>query len=152
MLVFSGTLAKLVATVFGIGYCPGAPGTAGTLMGLILFYFLRPDLFTHCAIVFGIFAVGTISAHYAEKAFGTKDSGQIVIDEVLGYAVAVLFLPMTASYLIAGFFLFRFFDIVKPPPVRQIERAFSGGLGVMMDDVAAGVCANLVLQLWRVLA
>ncbi|KAF0179560.1 MAG: phosphatidylglycerophosphatase A [Nitrospirae bacterium] len=141
--------AKLIATVFGIGYCPVAPGTAGTLAGFALFYLLRPEPFVHCALILGILLVGTIAAQHAEKAFGRKDSSRIVIDEVAGYAVAILFLPMTAGYLIAGFFLFRFFDIVKPPPVRQIERVLPGGIGVMMDDVAAGIYTNIVLQLWK---
>lgn len=143
-------MAKLFATVFGIGYSPFAPGTAGTLVGLILYYLLRPEPSVQLCLLAGFLAVGTVSAHYAEKAFGRKDSGQIVIDEVAGYAVSVLFLPMTTGYLLAGFVLFRVFDIIKPPPVRQIERALPGGLGVVMDDVAAGIYANLLLQFFRV--
>lgn len=140
-----------VATVFGVGYSPVAPGTAGTGVALLLFWLLRPDAQLHLLLAAGIISIGIIVSHYADKAFGTKDSGRIVIDEVAGYAVSVLFLPMTPGYLIAGFLLFRVFDIVKPPPVRQIERALPGGLGVVMDDVAAGIYANLCLQLWKAL-
>lgn len=141
--------AVVFATVFGVGYCPVAPGTAGTGVGVVLFWLLKPGAALHILLLTFIVIAGTVACHYADKAFGTKDSGQIVIDEVAGYAVSVFFLPMTAGYLIAGFFLFRFFDIVKPSPVRQIERVFPGGLGVMMDDMAAGVYANICLQLWK---
>lgn len=139
----------LIATVFGVGYCPVAPGTAGTGVGLALFWLLRPDFVLHLLILAVIVTAGTVACHFAEQSFGTKDSGQIVIDEVAGYAVSVLFVPMAPGYLIAGFFLFRFFDIFKPPPVRQIERALDGGIGIMADDLAAGIYANLCLQLWR---
>jgi phosphatidylglycerophosphatase A len=137
------------ATVFGVGYCPGAPGTAGTGVGLALFWLLKPETSLHLLLLATIVIVGTVACHYAEMYFGTKDSGQIVIDEVAGYAVSMLFLPMTPGYLIAGFLLFRIFDIFKPPPIRQVERALSGGIGIMADDLAAGVCANLCMQLWR---
>lgn len=141
----------LFATVFGIGFSPIAPGTAGTLVGLAVFWLLRPEITTHLILLAFVVVIGTIACHFAEKAFGTKDSGQIVIDEVAGYFATMLFLPMTPGYLIAGFFLFRLFDIIKPPPVRQVERGFSGGVGVMADDLAAGVYANLCMQLWRMI-
>jgi phosphatidylglycerophosphatase A len=151
MSLLFARFSVFVATVFGVGYCPVAPGTAGTGVALLLFWLLRPDGRLQMLLAACIIIIGIIASHYADKSFGTKDSGRIVIDEVAGYAVAVLFLPMTPGYLIAGFLLFRVFDIVKPPPVRQIERALPGGLGVVMDDVAAGVYANLCLQLWKAL-
>jgi len=94
------------------------------------------------------FVLGAVSAHYAEKAFEEKDSSRIVIDEFFGYIAAVIFLPTTSGYLIAAFVLFRFFDILKPPPIRNIEKAVGGGLGVMLDDFAAGVISNILLQVW----
>lgn len=83
----------------------------------------------------------------AEKLLG-KDSGNIVIDEVCGYAVSVLFVPKTGGYLIAAFILFRLFDILKPPPIRKIEQEVPGGIGIMLDDLLAGIYANICLQIW----
>ncbi|MFO0752859.1 MAG: phosphatidylglycerophosphatase A [Thermodesulfovibrionales bacterium] len=93
--------------------------------------------------------LGTISAQVAEKGFGQHDSKHIVIDEFVGYLAAMLFLPLTVPYLAASFFLFRLFDILKPPPIRSIDRKVRGGVGIMLDDAAAGLCTNGLLQLWR---
>jgi len=94
--------------------------------------------------------VGTLAAHSAEKVLG-KDSGHIVIDEFCGYLITVAFVPRSLGYLIAAFFIFRFFDIVKPPPVRNAETFFSGGLGIMLDDVLAGIYSNLCLQIVHII-
>ena len=94
--------------------------------------------------------MGLQASHQAEKTLG-KDSGHIVIDEVCGYLISVLFLPKTTGYLIAAFVLFRIFDIFKPPPIRKIERSISGGAGIMLDDVLAGIYTNICLQAWRYL-
>jgi len=115
----------------------------------VFFWFVRPDLAFQAAALALVIAVGVPAAHYAERSFGTKDSSQIVIDEVAGYAISVLALPMTPGYLIAAFFLFRFFDIFKPPPARQMDKGLPGGLGIMADDLAAGIYTNVLLQLWR---
>ncbi|HDK41428.1 MAG TPA: phosphatidylglycerophosphatase A, partial [Nitrospirae bacterium] len=72
-----------------------------------------------------------------------------VIDEFSGYLPAVLFVPKSAGYLLAAFVLFRIIDIVKPPPIRKMERLISGGAGIMLDDIVAAVYANLLIQLWR---
>lgn len=96
------------------------------------------------------FISGVISSHVADKEFGQKDSSKIVIDEFVGYLVSIAFLPLTFGYLISAFFLFRFFDILKPIPIRNIERRFHGGLGVMLDDIAAGIFTNIILQVWRI--
>jgi phosphatidylglycerophosphatase A len=140
-------IAKLVATFFYVGYFPYAPGTMGTLAAVPLYflvsgfpyYFYIP--FTVLFIVLSIWAAGV-----AEGIFGEKDPGLIVADEVSGYLVTMIFIPFSLTNLVIGFFLFRLFDIVKPPPSRQAEK-LSGGLGVVMDDVMSGVYANIVLQI-----
>jgi phosphatidylglycerophosphatase A len=95
------------------------------------------------------FIAGVLSSQVVEKESGTHDSKHIVIDEFVGYIASVIFLPLTAGHLVTAFFLFRFLDILKPPPIRNLERMFSGGMGVMVDDLAAGIITNLILQLWR---
>jgi phosphatidylglycerophosphatase A len=94
-----------------------------------------------------LFSLGTWTSDEAERSLG-KDSGHIVIDEFCGYLVAVLFVPKTIGYLFAAFVLFRLFDIFKPPPIRNIERAVKGGAGIMLDDVMAGIFANICIQVW----
>ncbi|MGD0282235.1 MAG: phosphatidylglycerophosphatase A [Dissulfurispiraceae bacterium] len=148
---FLRPFSKIIASVFFIGYIPFASGTFGSLAALIFMWLLKPDMVLHGVLVVGAFALGTVVSHIAEGIFG-KDSGRIVIDEFTGFMISVFLLPLTAGYLTAAFFLFRFFDILKPPPIRNIERAVRGGLGVMMDDVAAGLMTNLLIQIWRLVA
>lgn len=118
---------------------------------MIFIWFLKPDSPFLGVLAAAVFGLGTVTAHIAEGVLG-KDSGRIVIDEFAGFLISVFSLPLTPGYLIAGFFLFRFFDILKPPPIRNIERTIGGGLGVMLDDAAAGLAANLLLQIWRLVA
>jgi phosphatidylglycerophosphatase A len=146
-----GWLSKLFATVFFIGYLPVAPGTWGSLTGLGAVWFIKPTTLQLASAIIVIFVIGIIAAHHAEKAYRQKDCGHIVIDELVGYLISVLFLPVTPAYLVAAFFLFRFFDILKPPPIRNIERITSGGFGIMLDDIIAGIFTNAVLQLTRAL-
>jgi phosphatidylglycerophosphatase A len=89
--------------------------------------------------------LGTIAAHKAEIELGRHDDQHIVIDEFVGCLIACAFLPRTFLYIMGGFILFRIFDIYKPPPIRQIQNV-KGGLGIMLDDVLAGIAANLLLQ------
>ncbi len=147
---FSKSLLKYISTIGFVGYLPIAPGTFGSLTGLLLFIFLKPSTSEHLIIFFAALLLGLISSHNAEKLLG-KDSSHIVIDEFCGYALSVLFLPNSIGYLLAAFFLFRFFDILKPPPIRKIERVFPGGLGVMLDDILAAIYTNICIQLWRYL-
>jgi len=145
------TLYNYIATVGFLGYLPYAPGTFGTAAGFLFVILLRPDdisrLLPFCLFVF---LVGLLTSHQAEKQLG-KDSSHIVIDELCGYMISVLFVPKSIAYLIAAFILFRIFDIVKPPPIRRIEKVVPGGAGIMLDDVLAGLYANVCLQLWRYL-
>jgi len=145
------TLYNYIATLGFIGYLPYAPGTFGTAAGFLFVILLRPDdisrLLPFCLFVF---LVGLLTSQQAEKQLG-KDSSHIVIDELCGYMISVLFVPKSIAYLIAAFILFRIFDIVKPPPIRRIEKVVPGGAGIMLDDVLAGLYANVCLQLWRYL-
>jgi phosphatidylglycerophosphatase A len=84
----------------------------------------------------------------AQRCWGRKDHPRIVIDEIMGYLITMLWLPKTTLFIILGFFLFRFFDIFKPPPIRLLERV-KGGFGVVLDDVLAGAYANIILQIVR---
>lgn len=119
---------------------------------MVFVWLSKPGFLVQAVLVAAGLAAGAVSAHRAEKELGEKDSRRIVIDEFVGYLVAVLALPLTAGYLVAAFVLFRFFDIVKPPPIRNIDKAVGGGLGVMLDDVVAGMAANVLLQIWRLAA
>jgi phosphatidylglycerophosphatase A len=138
-------LIQFIGTGFGTGYVPIAPGTAGSLLAL-LFYFLFP--FTPVTwliisiIVFlaGIWISGIIESNTR------KDPSEVVIDEFVGQWVSLLFLPRYPLIYIGGFFLFRFFDIVKPFPAN-VSQKINGGFGIMLDDICAGVYANFSLQL-----
>ena len=143
-------LLKHIATLWFIGYLPIAPGTFGSLAAFALFILLKPSLPVHFILLLLIGVVGVVSSHIAEILLNERDSGHIVIDEVCGYFVSVLFLPQTLGYAVAAFFLFRFFDILKPFPIRQIESAMKGGTGIMTDDILAGIYTNVALQIWTV--
>jgi phosphatidylglycerophosphatase A len=139
---------KHIATLGPVGYLPVAPGTFGTLAALVLYMFFQPSLLSQAIILLIIFPSGVISAHVAERVLKEKDSGHIIIDEVCGYFVSILFIPFSVINALAAFFLFRFFDILKPFPIRKIENTLKGGWGIECDDIMAGVYTNIVLQLW----
>jgi phosphatidylglycerophosphatase A len=142
-------ILKYIATLGFIGYIPVAPGTFGTLTAFLFYILLRPSPFIHIVILFLIIPIGIISSHHAERLLNRKDSRHIVIDEFCGYLLSVLFIPYSISYALAAFFLFRFFDILKPFPIKKIENALCGGTGVMADDIMAAIYTNLILQIWR---
>ncbi len=93
-----------------------------------------------------LFPLGVMAAQAYEAQSNSHDAKEIVIDEVVGFLITMTWLPMTWQSVVLGFLLFRFFDIVKPPPIRQLDRKVPGGLGVMIDDVAAGFISSLILQ------
>jgi phosphatidylglycerophosphatase A len=146
----------LAATLFtatgaGSGYAPVAPGTVGSLVGLGLYVLCvrlggQPGLLIGLALAV---ALGTWAADRAGHIFGTHDDGRITVDEVAGMLLALVWLPALPWVMASGFLLFRLFDIWKPWPARLAE-SLPGGVGVMADDLVAGVYANLVGQLlWR---
>lgn len=141
-------LTRIFATGLGAGYSPVASGTAGTLVAIPLFVLLSN--WGTMGVLIGLVIItilGVPLASRMEELTATKDPGRIVIDEIAGYLVTMLGSPPDLFYILAGFLLFRFFDILKPPPIRYLERALFSGLGVMADDLMAGVYAWGVLRL-----
>jgi len=139
------TFHYLITTVLGTGYFPKAPGTVGSLVAVLLFWFLPLTVAQLAILLVALFFLGVWSATYVENQEGT-DPGKVVIDEVVGQGVALILIPKTILFYLAAFSLFRIFDILKPFPVKQIER-FHGGWGIMSDDVMAGIYTNIVLQI-----
>jgi len=136
-----------VATGFGVGYSPIAPGTLGTLIALPLYYFLSEISSPLYEItLIGFFFLSVWISENAEIFFGKKDDQRIVIDEMMGFLITMLWVPKTTRFILIGFFLFRFFDILKPFPIRRLEKKFKGGFGVVLDDVTAGVYGNIILH------
>ena len=144
-------LLRHIATLWVIGYIPFAPGTLGSLVACVLFILIKPSLPVHIMMLLFLFPVGLISSHYAEILLKEKDSRRIVIDEFCGFFLAVLFLPPSALYILGAFFLFRFFDILKPFPIRTVEHLFRGGAGIMADDIVAALYTNVILQIVRLM-
>lgn len=135
----------------GLGYCPVAPGTAGTLAGIPAFYLLAglsPPLYA--AVLAALAVLACALAEAAGRIYGVVDDGRIVLDELAGYLVTVAFLPFSWTAALLGFFLFRVFDVLKPPPASWFDRRMKNGVGVVLDDLAAGLYAALALRfiLW----
>jgi phosphatidylglycerophosphatase A len=152
MSSFSKSVVLFAATGFGSGFVPVMPGTAGTAAGVVLFFILSPlslslYLLTTIAFIF----ISIWIAHQAALCLQVKDPAQIVIDEIAGYLVTMVSFPFTWQYAAAGFVLFRVFDIIKPFPARWFDRNVAGGYGIVLDDVAAGIYANIVLQIIRLM-
>ena len=138
----------LLATGFGVGYSPRAPGTLGTLVAILIYYFLSKISSPLYEItLIGFFFLSVWVSENGERFLGKKDDQRIVIDEIIGFLITMLWVPKTIRFVIIGFLLFRFFDILKPFPIRRFEKGFKGGFGVVLDDVVAGVYANIVLRL-----
>ena len=144
--------AVWVATAGGVGYFPVAPGTAGSLVGvgIVLALGLLPvapawRIASVAMVAIILMVLGAAASSKAETFFGRVDPGQVVIDEVVGQMIALVAWPVAGwKTYVAGFILFRFFDIVKPFPARRCER-IAGGWGIMLDDVVAGAYSLLVL-------
>lgn len=141
------SLAKAIATALGAGYSPIAPGTCGTAVAVPLAWLLAGlPLWQFSVITLAVTLVGVWAAATADRAWGTHDSGRIVIDEVAGYLVTVALVDRTNWIVLGiGFVVFRFFDIVKPPPVRWLDENLPGGWGVVLDDIAAGIMGAAVM-------
>jgi phosphatidylglycerophosphatase A len=139
--------ASALATGFGSGYAPVAPGTAGSLVGVLLFWPLaRLPLGWILATTGLVFFLGVAAATRVARSVGLEDPGIVVVDEVVGMWIALLLVPLTPLNVACAFVLFRIMDVVKPYPARDFEQ-LPGGWGIMADDVMAGVYANLVLQI-----
>lgn len=140
-------LAVFLATVGYLGYFPVAPGTVGSAAGLVVYLLVwwTQAAAVEVGLILLVFAVGVWAGTTAERYFGGIDPGPVIIDEVLGMLVTLAFIPVGLSGAIAGFLLFRIFDVAKPYPAGRLER-LHGGLGVMADDAMAAVYANLSLR------
>ena len=138
-------VALAFATVLGVGYAPVAPGTFGSAAGLLLWWLLPATPAVQIAAIVVLFVVGSWSGSVAEKHFGRTDPGQVVVDEVMGMLITLLFIPVGWPGAILGFLIFRVADIIKPYPANRLE-SLHGGIGVMADDGMAAIYANLALR------
>jgi phosphatidylglycerophosphatase A len=139
-------IGVFIATCAYVGYAPVAPGTFGSAIGLAVFYAVRQhgSMTVEAATIVALLAIGLWSATEAEHHFGGIDPGPVVIDEVIGMLMTLAFVPVNVAGAIAGFFVFRVLDVVKPWPARRLE-LLPGGFGVVLDDAMAGVYGNLVM-------
>lgn len=145
------TPSGLLAFGFGSGLSPVAPGTAGSLMAIPFFLLLAQlPVWIYLASVILLFGLGVLVSSRASEQLGEDDFGGIVIDEMVGMWITLLACPLDWLAILAGFVLFRFFDVIKPQPIKWFDRHLKGGLGIMVDDVIAGLFALLCLQglLW----
>ena len=137
----------LLSLGFGSGLSPFAPGTCGTLAAIPLYLLLAQlPFWYYLAAVAVAFAIGVYLCGYTSKALGEHDHGGIVWDEFVGFWITMIAVPVTWQWILAGFVLFRLFDIVKPWPVRVADAKMKGGFGIMFDDVLAALYALIVLQ------
>jgi phosphatidylglycerophosphatase A len=144
--------ATLVATFFGAGYLRPGPGTWGALATSLLWWLLAahlPSVWRVPAVlilIVAVVAIGIPAATLEARGCGRKDPSHVVIDEVAGQLVTLIACPIVWRALLAGFILFRVFDILKPPPVRSLEK-LPAGTGIVVDDLGAGIYGLIVLQL-----
>jgi phosphatidylglycerophosphatase A len=137
-----------VATLGGVGRAPLAPGTVASALTALVLWLLQLPPLALAGMLIVVTAVGTWAADEAERSLGGKDPGAIVVDEVAGMMLSVLTVPLSPAALAAGFLLFRVFDVVKPFPA-DVSQRLRGGLGVMVDDLIAGLYALVLVVLGR---
>jgi phosphatidylglycerophosphatase A len=148
-MILNPKAVMFLATGAHVGRIPFASGTFGSLVGLPIVWLLSRINWPPALILTVILVLFSVwVAHLAEQQLKAKDPGCIVIDEIAGMCVTMLAIPLTWSTGLAGFLLFRIFDVIKPPPARQVEKRLHGGWGVVMDDVVAGIMANVALRIW----
>ncbi|MGB5395508.1 MAG: phosphatidylglycerophosphatase A [Gammaproteobacteria bacterium] len=139
----------LLALGFGSGLAPKAPGTAGTLVAIPLYWSMRTlDSQLYALIVAVLFVIGVGLCAYAAKRLGVHDHPGIVFDEIVGFLIALFAVPFDWGMVVAGFILFRLFDALKPWPISWFDKNLHGGFGIMFDDVLAGIAAAAVLHAW----
>ncbi|MCX5669208.1 MAG: phosphatidylglycerophosphatase A [Candidatus Omnitrophica bacterium] len=139
-------LVKATSTVFFIGYLPLVPGTFGSIFGVGLFYLLKgATSVTYFLFIFGIIALGLIASGRTERLLNKKDPSCIVIDEVAGMLLALSFMPYDFKIILLSFLIFRILDTLKPFPAGRLQH-WRGSVGVLADDLIAGIYTNIVLQ------
>lgn len=141
----SNFLIKLFSTFFYVGYLPFIPGTFGSIAGIIIFFLLRNNFFLYLWLTWLVMLLGFLVAGEAEKIFGKKDAGCIVIDEASGMLLSLAFIPYDIRLVIIAFGLFRILDALKPYPAGVLQN-LKGSLGVMSDDLVAALYTNIILQ------
>jgi phosphatidylglycerophosphatase A len=137
--------ALAVATVFGVGYAPAAPGTFGSVAGLLLWLLLPGSPLVQGLTIVVLFVAGSLAGNAAEHYYGKTDPRHVVIDEVMGMMITLFLIPVGMGGALLGFLLFRATDVIKPWPANRLE-SLPGGWGVMADDAMAAVYANLALR------
>jgi phosphatidylglycerophosphatase A len=144
--------AKALASIFGVGFFPVAPGTLASLVIMILYkaFFHKLSLLPYLACAAGLFFIGVAASSLSAPEFGSKDPKKIVIDEVCGQWLALAGAPPRWWLVLSSFLLFRAFDIIKPFPIRNSEK-LSRGWGIMADDVLAAVYVVVIYQFYRLL-
>ena len=143
---FGTRLGLAIATSLGVGYVPVASGTFGSAAGLVLWAVLPSTMVVQATAIVVLFVVGSWAGSVAERHFGRTDPGEVVVDEVMGMLLTLFLTGVGWTGAVAGFFLFRLFDIVKPFPARRLEH-LPGGVGVMADDAMAAIYANVALRI-----
>ena len=143
-------LIKFLATGFYTGYTPIAPGTIGSLIGVIIYFGMHRLFWPHYLLI--LMALAIFGIWISNKAisyfFKERDSKRIVIDEIIGFLIAIFLIPFKVKFIVVAFLVFRVIDVLKPYPLRRLEK-LPGGWGVMGDDLLAGVYANLIMQAIR---
>ena len=140
--------AMVITTLFGLGFSKFAPGTVGSIFGLITAWLIVSNTSTTYLIVATIFVffIGVFLSSIYSKYLNTNDPSRIIIDELVGQWITLFFLPPDLLYYLIGFLLFRFFDIFKPWPANWADRKLHGGLGIMLDDVFAGIYSCIIVS------
>ena len=142
------SISKILATGFGSGKVPFAPGTAGTIVAIPIVLLLNQlHLWWYLLFVIGGFVLGVKICDKVAKEYQEQDPARIVWDEIIGFSVSMLLIPLSLWSILIAFVLFRFFDIVKPLPISYLERKLTGGFGIMADDLLAGIFTWGCLQL-----
>ncbi|MFK7854994.1 MAG: phosphatidylglycerophosphatase A [Granulosicoccus sp.] len=139
--------ANFFALGAGLGVAPKAPGTVGTVLGIPLLFLMPQSLFAYLLVVLVLFAFGVWCCDRCAKSLGVHDHPGIVWDEVVGYLLTMVAMPRTALWVLAGFVVFRIFDVLKPWPISWVDKRIHGGLGIMLDDILAAVFSVIVMQL-----
>ncbi|GAB4034198.1 MAG: phosphatidylglycerophosphatase A [Elusimicrobiota bacterium] len=149
------SLCEFFATDFYLGKLPYkftgkyyGGGTIGTFVGLLLALLMPDNNWIYLAIVLILTAFSIFTAHKTSVLYSTGDDQRIIIDETVGYLIGLAFLPRTMNYLIISFIFFRFYDGLKPWPIKWLDKNLKGGLGITVDDLAAGIFANVTIRIF----
>lgn len=139
-------IIKIISTFFYIGYLPFIPGTFGSIAGILLFYLIKDNLPVYALFTLSLIILGFLVSGEAEKILNKKDAKCIVIDEVCGMLLSLIFIPYNIKTVIIAFLLFRILDSLKPYPAARLQN-LKGSRGIMADDIVAGLYTNIILQI-----